>query len=75
MTQKKTFYKYKGPVFRFEHVVINKWEAVTEAVSPQQALNNLAYRAKMELNLSCKAKLTLDPKCLKGGITCTQISK
>lgn len=33
MTQKKVAYKYKGPVFRFEHIALNKWEAVTMAVS------------------------------------------
>ena len=65
MLKSKSIYKYKGPVYRFEHIVINKWEAVTMAVSPQAALNNLAFRAKMELKYDKSAKLVLDKKCLK----------
>lgn len=65
MAQKKTLYKYNGPVYRFEHIAIRKWEAVTMAVSPEQALNNLAFRAKMKFKYDSKAKLTLDKNCLK----------
>lgn len=65
MAQKKITYKYKGPVYRFEYIVISKWEAVTMAVSPEQALNNLAFRAKAALKCSKDSKLTLDKKCLK----------
>lgn len=64
MTQKKIVYKYKGPVYRFERIAISKWEAVTMAVSPQQALNNLTFRAKATLKYSKDSKLTLDKKCL-----------
>lgn len=64
MTQKKIVYKYKGPVYRFEHIITNKWEAVTTAVSPQQALNNLTFRAKTEFKYDKHAKLTLDKKFL-----------
>lgn len=64
MKQIKRFYTYKGPIYRFEHIVVNKWEAVTMAVSPQQALNNLTFRAKMELKYDRNSKLTLDKKCL-----------
>lgn len=64
MTQKKVAYKYKGPVYRFERIAISKWEAVTMAVSPQQALNNLTFRAKVALKYSKDSKLTLDKKCL-----------
>lgn len=65
MVQKKVVYKYKGPVFRFEHVALSKWEAVTMAVSPQQALNNLTYRAKMELKYDRQSKVTLDKNYLR----------
>ena len=64
MIQKKTIYKYAGPIYRFENIIMSKWEAVTMAVSPQQALNNLTYRAKMELKYDRQSKLTLDKKCL-----------
>lgn len=64
MAQKKAIYKYKGPIYRFEHIIMSKWEAVTMAVSPQQALNNLTFRAKMELKYDRNSKLTLDKKCL-----------
>ena len=65
MAQKKVAYKYKGPIYRFEHITLSKWEAVTMAVSPQQALNNLTFRAKTELKYDRQAKLTLDKNCLK----------
>lgn len=65
MVQKKIAYKYKGPVYSFEHIAISKWEAVTMAVSPQQALNNLTFRAKMELKYNRQSKITLDKNCLK----------
>lgn len=65
MAQKKVVYKYKGPVYRFEYIIMSYWEAVTMAVSPQQALNNLEFRAKMELKYNRQAKLTLDKNCLK----------
>lgn len=64
MAQKKVVYKYKGPVYRFEHIALSKWEAVTMAVSPEQALNNLAFRAKAMLKYSRDSKITLDKKCL-----------
>lgn len=64
MNQKKVAYKYKGPIYRFEHIVLSKWEAVTMAVSPQQALNNLTFRAKATLKYNKDSKLTLDKKCL-----------
>jgi hypothetical protein len=64
MTQKKVAYKYKGPIYRFEHIAISKWEAVTMAVSPQQALNNLTFRAKATLKYSKDSRLTLDRKYL-----------
>lgn len=65
IAQKKIAYRYKGPVYRFEHIVINKWEAVTMAVSPEQALNNLAFRAKLELKYDKQSKLTLNKKYLE----------
>ena len=34
MKQIKRFYTYKGPIYKFEHIVVNKWETVTMAVSP-----------------------------------------
>ena len=65
MKQIKRFYTYKGPIYKFEHIAVNKWKAVTMAVSPQQALNNLTFRAKMELKYDKNSKLILDKKCLK----------
>ena len=65
MLKSKSIYKYKGPIYRFEHIALSKWEAVTMAVSPQQALNNLTFRAKTELKYDRQAKLTLDKNCLK----------
>ena len=35
------------------------------AVSPQQALNNLTFRAKKEFKYDKNSKLILDKKCLK----------
>lgn len=65
MYKYKHTYIYKGPLFSFEHIVKKDWEGITMAVSPKQALNNLAYRAKLDLKYSKDAKITLDKKFLK----------
>ena len=62
--REKILFKYKGPVHRFEHLITNKWEAATLAVSPEKALSNLKFKAKREFNYSVNAKLILDKNCL-----------
>lgn len=62
--KEKVLFKYKGPVHRFEHLLTNKWEASTLAVSPEKALCNLKFQAKREFNFNVGVKLTLDKKCL-----------
>lgn len=61
----KRFYHYCGPIIRFGKVVTNHWSATTFATSPQQALSNLTFRAKMKFKYDSKAKLALDKNCLK----------
>lgn len=63
--KEKILFKYKGPVYRFEHLLTNKWEAATLAVSPEKALCNLKFQAKRKFNYSVGVKLTLDKNCLK----------
>lgn len=62
--REKILFKYKGPVYRLEHLITNKWEASTLAVSPEKALSNLKFKAKREFNYNVNVKLTLDKKCL-----------
>lgn len=58
-------YVYKGPVYRFENCVIDKWVAITQAPSEEKALNNLQFRAKAELQLTKNAKIRLMKHCLE----------
>ena len=58
-------YIYNGPVYLFNDLVINKFEASTSATSEKQALNNIRYKANLKLNYSASMKLTLKPECLK----------
>ena len=62
-------YKYEGPVYHFEHIVIEKWTAYTTASSKEQALNNLKFKAKRALKMSPATKITLDSSHLKVGNT------
>lgn len=62
-------YKYEGPVWRFENIVIPKWIMYTHAKSDKQALNQLKYKAKKVLKLSITSKVDLDEKYLHSGVT------
>ena len=59
MKPKMTF-KYEGPVFRFEHCVMNKFTAYTSAYSKAQAINQIKARAKKQLKLSMDSKVDID---------------
>ena len=52
-------YYYNGPVFAFERIVANRWEARTRAVSKEKALCNLAYQFKVQTNRTANTKITL----------------
>lgn len=58
-------YIYKGPVYRFENCVIDKWVAITQAPTKEKALSNLQFRAKAELQLTKYAKIRLVKHCLE----------
>ena len=57
-------YKYEGPVYRFEHIVIPKWLMYTHASSQVQDLNNLKFKAKKLLKLNKTARDDLNPNYL-----------
>lgn len=65
MVQRRKTYVYNGPVCKFEHVILSKWQGITMAASSQQAINNLTFRVELELKYSPQAKITLDKKFLK----------
>lgn len=44
-------YKYEGPVWRFENIVIPRWVMYTHAKSDKQALNQLKYKAKKSVKI------------------------
>lgn len=60
--EKKQLYGYSGPVFKFNNMICEKWEAYTYAVSPQRAKSNLIYRYKSENNLEPSARIHLPDK-------------
>ena len=46
---KKRKYRYLGPVYRYDKLVIEKYSISTMAVSEAQAINNIIYRVKHHL--------------------------
>lgn len=55
-------YSYDGPVMEFGRIIANRWQATTSATSEKKALNNLAYRFKMQNNKIPSAKIKLPGK-------------
>lgn len=43
---KKKKYRYLGPVYRYDKLIIEKYNVTTLAVSEAQAVNNILYRVK-----------------------------
>ena len=62
-------YKYDGPVWHFESIVINKFIAYTSAESKAKAISNIQYKAKRRLKLSPNSKVTIKDKYLTEGKT------
>ena len=63
MTQKKSKYKYDGPVYQFDKWICN-WRGETWASSDGKALSNLAYRFKTQNNMMPNTGVKLDPDYL-----------
>lgn len=60
-------YKYEGPIYHFEQIVINNFVSYTTANSPAKAKNNFLSKAKKQLKLSQSSKLSLKDKYMKCG--------
>ncbi len=58
MPQKKSKYRYHGPVYSFEHYICD-WDGETWAQSEAKALANLAYRYKTNNGLAPGTKIIL----------------
>ena len=58
-------FHYVGPLFRFEHVFENSWEAYTTAISYRQAVSNFNAKAKEEFGFAPSAKLNINPKLVQ----------
>ena len=52
-------YNYYGPAYRFDHY-IGHFDVTTIAETPAQALNNITYRIKKQLNLRPNMRVTVD---------------
>lgn len=66
-------YKYEGPIYQFNEIVIPKFVAYTTAISIPKAKNNFLFKAKRKLKLSQSAKLSLKENCIKSGKTFSNI--
>ena len=62
-----TLYSYDGPVFEFERIVANRWQAQTYAVSEAKARTNLAYQYKRDHGKVPRSKITLPGKIIALG--------
>lgn len=67
MTKDRNIYTYKGPVFIFENIVNNDWQAETFATSRKKALSNLSYRFKKEYGYSKNSSIKLIDSYLSEG--------
>lgn len=61
---KEQDYAYDGPVYRFGNYIGNYYYKTT-AISEAQALNNISYKIKKDMNLVPNSKIELDKKYLK----------
>lgn len=57
----KLTYSYGGPVYRFNRIYSDYWEAYTEAVSLKQAINNFNFKAKKAFGFANTANIHIDP--------------
>lgn len=55
-------YTYEGSVLLFGREVLHKWKGATWAVSEKKAKSNLAYQAKLSLNIPPRSPVTLPGK-------------
>ena len=57
-------YSYNGPVYEFDRIVANHWEASTRAVSEKKARTNLAYQYKCQNGKAPRSKLSIPGKLI-----------
>lgn len=58
------YYKYDGPVMKFDTCIEQRWTAGTHAISESKARSNLIFRYKKEHGLMPNAKISLPGKML-----------
>ena len=56
---------YVGPVYRFDVVHTNRYEAWTTAPTKGRALSNILQRYKLQNGFEVGSKFELEPICLK----------
>jgi hypothetical protein len=61
-------YSYDGPVFEFDRIVANRWQAQTYAVSEAKARTNLAFQFKRSTGRAPRSKITLPGKLVYEGV-------
>lgn len=61
MSKELIMYDYNGPVLSWGTVIASHWEASTMASSKEKALNNLAYRYKVQNGFTRDYKIELCP--------------
>lgn len=59
--QIKKLYSYGGPVYRFDKVYLNYWEAETYAVSKKEAIRNFNQQAKRYFGFIPSTNMNIDP--------------
>lgn len=55
-------YYYNGPVFEFDRIIADRWEATTIAPSEAKARNNLAYQYKKSHGKTPNTKISVPGK-------------
>jgi hypothetical protein len=63
-----TLYSYNGPVFEFEKLIANRWQAQTYAVNEAKARTNFAFQFKKETGRVPRTKITLPGKITVEGV-------
>lgn len=60
-------YSYHGPVFEFDRLIADRWEAQTYAPSEAKARTNMAYQFKKSTGRVPRTKITLPGKVILEG--------
>ena len=58
-------YRYSGPVYEFDKLLVSKWEAETIAPTAAKARSNMIFQFKKQNNRTAATRITLTGDIIK----------